>query len=306
MNVPLIKIENLTKKYGTFTALDHINIQLKKGEIYGLIGKNGAGKTTLMRTITGLSIPTLGHLILFGKDSKKELQMGRKKIGCMIENPSIIPYMTAKENLLLHQKLRGIKENNYETALKLVGLPVNDKKKAKDFSLGMKQRLGIAITLLGNPEVLILDEPINGLDPVGVAQIRELLLGLCQKRNLTILISSHNLPELYQIATEYIFIDQGKIVKNISTEQLDQDSNHHLLIGCNQIDKLIYVLKNVLHTTNFKIVTGNKIELYDFLNEKEYVSNLLAENNITVTTFHYQEETLENYFLSLIGGEGND
>lgn len=305
MSESLIVSDRLTKYYGKFIALDHVCIQLNCGEIYGLIGKNGAGKTTLMRTLAGLSNPTSGHVILFGRENEKEIQSERKKIGCMIEHPGIIPYLTAKENLQLHQTLRGLKKSNCETELNLVGLSV-DKKKAKDFSLGMKQRLGIAIALLGKPEVLILDEPINGLDPVGVAEIRDLIIGLCKKNNLTFLISSHNLPELYQVATQYIFIDNGKIVRSMSAQELEKESNPHILISCYQLDSLITVLKTVLHTDKFKIVSDHKIELYDYLNDKEYVLKILVENNIAVTTFSYQEETLENYFLSLFGGKKND
>lgn len=302
MNQSLIEIDNLTKKYNNCIALDKVHIKLEKGEIYGLVGKNGAGKTTLMRMIAGLSIPTSGHIILFGQSKGKGLQIARKKIGCMIENPSIVPYLTGKENLQLQQRLRGIKKSNCEVELKLVGLSAKDKKKAKDYSLGMKQRLGIAIALLGNPEVVILDEPINGLDPVGVTEIRDLLINLCKNRNLTILVSSHNLPEMNQVATQYIFIDNGKIIKAMSTEQLDRESRHHLLIGCNQMTNLTEVLKNVLHTNNFKVFSDDKIMLYDFLDNIEHVSKMLIENGIVATTFYYQEETLENYFLTLIGG----
>jgi len=306
MNKPLIESNNLTKRYGKFVALNNVSIQLHRGEIYGLIGKNGAGKTTLMRTLVGLSIPTSGRMILFEQENEKSIQIERKKIGCMIENPSIIPYLTAQENLQLHQKLRGLKRSNCEAELNLVGLSIDKKKKAKDFSLGMKQRLGIAIALLGNPEVMILDEPINGLDPVGVAEIRDLLINLCQQKNITILISSHNLPELYQVATQYIFIDKGKIVRSMSLAELDKESNPYLLISCNQLNSLVEVLKTALRTDNFKIVADDKVELYDYLNDTEYVSKTLVENDIVVTSFSYQEETLENYFLSLVGGKNND
>lgn len=156
--------------------------------------------------------------------------------------------------------------------------------------------------MIENPEVIILDEPINGLDPIGVAEIRDLIIAL-SKKNITILISSHNLPELYQVATQYIFINNGRIVRSMSLQELEKESNPHLLISCNQLDNLAAVLKSVLHTNNFKIVSDNKIELYDYMDNMEYVSKILAENHIAVTTFSYQEETLENYFLALVGGK---
>lgn len=306
MSKTLIESNGLTKQYGKFIALDRVCIQLNRGEIYGLIGKNGAGKTTLMRTLAGLSVPTSGRIILFDKEHEKEMQTERRKIGCMIENPSITPYLTAKENLQLHQTLRGLKKTNCKAELKLVGLSADIKKKTKDFSLGMKQRLGIAIALLGDPEVVILDEPINGLDPIGVAEIRDLIIDLCKKKNITILISSHNLPELYQVATQYIFIDNGKIVKSMSLQELEKENNPHLLISCKQLDKLTKVLRSVLHTDNFKIISDTELELYDFLTDIEHVSKVLVENNIAITNLSYQEETLENYFLSLVGGGKND
>lgn len=301
----LIETDSLTKHYGKFIALDNVCLQLKEGEIYGLIGKNGAGKTTLMRTLVGLSIPTAGSITLFGKEHEKNIQIEQKNIGCMIENPSIVPYMTARQNLQLHQILRGIKKTDCKAELELVGLSADLKKKAKDFSLGMKQRLGIAIALLSNPQIVILDEPINGLDPIGVTEIRNLIIDLCKNKNITILISSHNLPELYQVATQYIFIDSGKIVKSMSLEELEKESNPHLLIGCKQLDNLINVLKSILHTNNYKAISDTELELYDYLTDIEYVSRVLSENDIVVTNLSYQEETLENYFLSLVGGAKN-
>ena len=189
MNKTIIETSGLTKCYGTFVALDHVCLQLYENEIYGLIGRNGAGKTTLMRSLSGLSIPTSGRILLFGKEQAKLLPAERRNIGCMIEHPGIIPYLTAKENLQLHQILRGLKKTNCKTELELVGL----------------------------------DEPINGLDPLGVIQIRRLLTDLCHKKHITILISSHNMHELYQVATKYLFLDRGKVVKSVSSDELDQE-----------------------------------------------------------------------------------
>lgn len=302
MNNLLIRCKNLMKQYGNFMAIDHVSIELHRGEIYGLIGKNGAGKTTLMRMLVGLSIPSSGRTIFLEQEDEKSKQ---SKVGCMIENPSIVPYLTAQENLQLHQILRGLKKSSCESELNLVGLSVDKKKKAKDFSLGMKQRLGIAIALLGDPELIILDEPVNGLDPIGVAEIRDLLRDLSKQKNRTILISSHNLPELYQVATQYIFIDKGKIIKSMSLAELEKESNPHVSISCHQMERLVEVLKSKLQTDHFKIVSDDEVELYDYLNDREYISKTLMENNIVITSLRYQEETLENYFLSLVGGERN-
>jgi len=213
MNKYVLKTNSLTKSYQGVNALHDISVTLEAGKIYGLIGQNGAGKSTLMRIVAGHSFPTSGSIELFGHAGEKALQQERKRLGCMIEYPSLTPNMTAKENLKLHRIMRGIPNNEIEDELlELVGIPDTKKKKAKNFSLGMKQRLGIAIALIGNPEFLILDEPINGLDPLGVVEIRNLLKKLCEERHLTILISSHNLPELYQLATNYIIINKGEIM----------------------------------------------------------------------------------------------
>lgn len=303
----ILKTKNLTKSYGGVNALQDVSITLETGKIYGLIGQNGAGKTTLMRLISGLSFPTNGSIDLFGQSSLKALQEERKRIGCMIEYPSIVPNMTAKENLTLHRIMRGIpnKETDDEL-LRLVGLINSGKKKAKNFSLGMKQRLGIAVALLGNPELIILDEPINGLDPIGVVEIRNLLKKLCEERQLTILISSHNLPELYQTATDYIIIHKGVVKQTITLNQLEERCKHHLLIRCEQPEKLVSVLELRLNTTNYIVMPDKSVKLYDYLNEKERVSRILFENEIIITNLSNEGDTLEDYFISIVGGGNND
>lgn len=303
----ILKTKNLTKSYGGVNALQDVSITLETGKIYGLIGQNGAGKTTLMRLISGLSFPTNGSIDLFGQSNLKALQEERKRIGCMIEYPSIVPNMTAKENLTLHRIMRGIpnKETDDEL-LRLVGLINSGKKKAKNFSLGMKQRLGIAVALLGNPELIILDEPINGLDPIGVVEIRNLLKKLCEERQLTILISSHNLPELYQTATDYIIIHKGVVKQTITLNQLEERCKHHLLIRCEQPEKLVSVLELRLNTTNYIVMPDKSVKLYDYLNEKERVSRILFENEIIITNLSNEGDTLEDYFISIVGGGNND
>lgn len=302
----ILKTNNLTKKYNRAVVLENVSITLESGKIYGLIGRNGAGKTTLMRLIAGLAFPTEGSIELFGQNGEKDLQSARKRIGCMIEYPSYIPYMTAKENLTYHKVIRGIPSTTVEDELlKIVGLEDTGKKKARNFSLGMKQRLGIAIALLGDPELLILDEPVNGLDPMGMVEVRKLLTRLCDERQMTILISSHNLPELYQVATDYIIIHKGAIKQSVTIEELDEKCRHHILIGCDQPEKLVSILETQLKTVNYKVMPDKTIKLYDYLDEKEMVAKIIFENNIVITEYTIQGDTLENYFISVIGGDQN-
>jgi len=302
----VLKTNNLTKSYHGVKVLEDVSVTLEAGKIYGLIGQNGAGKTTFMRIVAGLTFPTEGSAELFGKKGDKNLQYERKRLGCMIEYPSLIPYMTAQENLTYHRVIRGIPSKTIENELlELVGLSNTGKKKAKNFSLGMKQRLGIAIALLGEPELLILDEPINGLDPLGVVEIRNLLIKLCEERQITILISSHNLPELYHVATNYLIIHKGSIKKSITLAELDESCKHHILIGCDQPEKLVSVLEMQLGTTNYKVMPNKTVKLYDFLDDKELVARAFADNGIVVTNFSIEGDTLENYFISVIGGDQN-
>jgi ABC-2 type transport system ATP-binding protein len=299
----VLKTDSLTKSYRGVYALHGVTVTLEAGRIYGLIGQNGAGKTTLMRLVAGLSFPTSGSIELFGSSGNKALQVERKRLGCMIEYPSLTPSMTARDNLKLHRMMRGIPNEEVENELLVfVGLSDTGKKKVKNFSLGMKQRLGIAIALLGNPELLILDEPINGLDPMGVVEIRNLLKKLCEERQMTILISSHNLPELYQTATDYIIIHKGEVKQTLTLSQLEERCKHHILIGCDHPEKLVSVLEMKLNTTNYKVMPDKTVKLYDYLDDKERVSRVLIENGIIVTNLSHAGDTLEDYFVSIVGG----
>lgn len=302
----VLKTNSLTKSYhGTF-ALRDVSLVMEPGKIYGLIGQNGAGKTTLMRIVAGLSFPTDGNIELFGQSGEKALQAERKRLGCMIEYPSITPNMTARENLTLHRIMRGIPSETIEIELlALVGLSDTGKKKAKNFSLGMKQRLGIAIALLGDPELVILDEPINGLDPLGVVEIRNLLIKLCEERQITILISSHNLPELYQVASDYFIIHQGMLKQSLTLAELEENCKHHILISCDQPEKLVSVMELQLNTLNYKVMPDKSVKLYDYLDNKELVAKVISENGIFVTNFSVEGDTLEDYFISVIGGDRN-
>lgn len=300
----VLKTNNLKKVYHGMNALDDVSITLETGKIYGLIGQNGAGKSTLMRMIAGLSFPTEGTIELFGHTGEKELQKERRRMGTLIEQPTIIPNMTAKESLRHHRIMKGIPDEEIEDELlEFVGLSNTGKKKAKSFSLGMKQRLGIAMAMLSNPEFLILDEPINGLDPLGVISIRNLLKKLCEEKYMTILISSHNLPELYQTATDFIIIHKGLIKECLTLEQLLEVCRNYILIRCNKPEKLVTVLENELRTNNFKVMPDKSIKLFDYIDDIDIVAEAIYKNDIMITGLSNEGDTLENYFLSIIGGD---
>ncbi|HWL12988.1 MAG TPA: ATP-binding cassette domain-containing protein, partial [Ureibacillus sp.] len=254
MNEYILKTNQLSKKYQDKMALNKVDLSIKKGSIYGFIGQNGAGKSTLIRLITGLAFPTDGSFELFGETNEREINEARKRIGTIIEGPALYPNMTAVQNLEAHRLLKGIpgKECVGKT-LALVGLQNTGKKKAKNFSLGMKQRLGLAIALLGDPEFLILDEPINGLDPMGVVEIRELLKKLNQEYGITILISSHILSELHLLATHYGIIHHGELLEQLTAQELNEKGQHYLHIKVDNSDKCASVIESKLATNNFEV-----------------------------------------------------
>ncbi|MEG1475979.1 MAG: ATP-binding cassette domain-containing protein [Longicatena sp.] len=301
MSEIILEIENLSKTYGHVHALSNVNMKLERGKIYGLIGQNGAGKTTLIRMIAGLGFANQGKITLFGKSDAKGLENERKRLGCMIEYPCLTPTMTAHQNLYVQRLMRGISNPKVETEmLEKVGLSNTGKKKAGNFSLGMKQRLGIATAMLSDPELLILDEPINGLDPVGVVEVRLLLKKLCEERNLTILISSHNLPELYETVTDYVIVHQGTVYRQISQADLDLACKKHVLIRAVESDRLPGIMKTVLKTTNYKVNQDGSVRLYDFVDRTDVVSKALNDNGISVKQLEIRGETLESYYLAMI------
>ncbi len=301
----VLETNNLEKKYKDFKALNHTNIHIEKGAIYGLIGKNGAGKTTLIRIICGLQEPTNGSYTIYGKkNNSSDIVNARKRMGAIIESPSIYKEMSAKDNLIEQYKLVGMPSfDGIEELLKLVGLAGTGKKKVKNFSLGMKQRLGIAICLANNPDFLILDEPINGLDPQGIIEIRELILKLNKERNITILISSHYLDELSKIATHYGFLDSGSIIEEITSEELMKKMEHKLILKVsNQKDFVKYFEENEI---SYEVIDKKTINVYGKYNLSKFV-NELSKNNLIADEIHEQEESLENYYINLIGGGNND
>lgn len=302
----ILETQALTKKYKHTMALDHIDLQIEKGKIYGFIGQNGAGKTTFLRLVTGLAFPTSGTLALWGKSEIKDLQEQRKRIGCMIETPALFPTMTAYQNMEVQRIQRGIPNKAIiENTLEMVGLKDTGKKSVRNFSLGMRQRLGIAIALLNTPEFLILDEPTNGLDPAGIVEIRNLLKSLNKEYGMTILISSHILEELYQTASEFILIDKGKIIEEISEHELNEKCKRHIAIKTTEAQKVMLVLEEQLHTDSFKLMPDNTICLYDYLNDVERVATILSNAHILVTGLSISGDTLEDYFLNKVGGTKN-
>ena len=297
----VLETNNLEKKYKDFRALNHTNIHIEKGAIYGLIGKNGAGKTTLIRIVCGLQEPTNGSYIIYGKsNNSNDIISARKRMGAIIETPSIYGEMTARDNLIEQYKLVGMPSfDDIDDLLKLVGLEKTGKKKAKNFSLGMKQRLGIAIALANNPDFLILDEPINGLDPQGIIEIRELILKLNKERRITILISSHYLDELSKIATHYGFLDNGSIIQEITSEELMKKMEHKIILTVNEPKEFVKYFEE--HNISYEVMDNKTINVYGKHNLSKLVSGL-SKKNLIADEIHEQEETLENYYINLIGG----
>lgn len=304
MSTVILEAQGLTKQYKQTLALDHVDLKIQKGKIYGFIGQNGAGKTTFLRLVTGLAFPTSGTLALWGTTGSTQLQQQRKRMGCMIETPALFPGLTARQNLEVQRIQRGIPDKSIiDQCLQTVGLTETVRKVVRNFSLGMRQRLGIAAALLNTPEFLILDEPINGLDPGGIVEIRNLLKSLNREYGMTILVSSHILEELYQTATEFILIDNGKIIEELSAAELDQRCKRHIAIKSTAPDQVLLALESKLHTENFQLMPDGTVRLYDHLEEIETVARLLSEASILVTGLNLTGDTFEDYFLRKVGGK---
>ena len=301
----ILETNDIVKKYGNFKALNNFNMHIPKGAIYGLIGKNGAGKTTLIRIICGLQKITSGRFSIYGiENNSKNIIDARKRISGIIETPSICLDMSAEDNLKEQYKIVGLPSfDGIKEILELVGLENTGKKTAKHFSLGMKQRLGLAISLVGNPDLLILDEPINGLDPEGIIEIRELILKLNKEKGITFLISSHYLDELSKIATHYGIIDKGILIKEINREELEDNFKRKIQIKVTDLKECIKYLEE--NNLKYKVISNEIIEIYDKINVSELVT-ALSKRNCIVDSFKEKEESLENYFLNLIGGANND
>lgn len=295
----------LSKHYGKSKALNGVSMHVPKGSIYGFVGKNGAGKTTLIRLICGLQEPSSGEYAIYGANSKKkDIIKARRRMGAVVETPSIYPDMTAEDNLKQQCLVLGLPSyDSIPEVLKLVGLTDTGKKKARNFSLGMKQRLGIAIALIGNPDFIVLDEPINGLDPQGIVEMRELLLKLNREKQITVLISSHILDELSRLATHYGFIDKGQIVKEISAEDLDAACKKCLRVEVTDTKALARVLDKTHN--EYEILSDTKANIYGEIVISQLVRSL-AEEKCDLISSHEHDETLESYYINLVGGEQNE
>lgn len=296
----ILRTNNLKKKYKDFTALNNANITINKGDIYGLIGRNGAGKTTLMKVITTLTNKTNGEFYLFDKDDS-DLTETKRRIGCLIENPAFFENLTAYQNLKYYAIQKGIVDySQIDKVLDLVKLSDSKNKKFKTFSLGMKQRLGIAFAMLDNPDFVILDEPINGLDPIGISELRETLKKLNEESNITMLISSHILSELYLLANRFCFIEKGKIIKELSKEELDVECSRAIVIKTNNVKETCLILEKELNTKNYKVIDKHEVRLYDYLDNSGKVNKELAKNDIDVISIYESGISLEDYFKSIL------
>ena len=293
----VLRTKNLSKQFGAKYALRGVNMHLKKGEIYGFIGKNGAGKTTLMRLILGAAEPTDGEIFLFDGENDNE---ARRRIGALLEYPCIYKNCTALENLKRFAILSGTESDELEYILDLVGLGNVGAKKAGQFSLGMKQRLAIGIALLGHPEFLVLDEPINGLDPAGIKEIRDVILALNQKKGVTFLVSSHLLDELSKIVTTYGIIKDGVLIEQITAKELEGRCRHHLKLRVDNIPKAQALLECIADPKAVKI-QDDCIYLFELLDKSDKVNRLLVRHGIKVSELSMQTASLEEYFLERMG-----
>ena len=296
----ILTTENLTKIYGTHRAADQINIHIKKGEVYGLIGRNGAGKTTILKMICGLSTPTSGSFTFMGK-SGAELSKHMKHIGSLIETPGLFPKMTAFQNVKLKCLSLGIKDDEYvNSLLEQVGLSNVGKKHVQSFSLGMKQRLGIAIALVGNPKFIVLDEPINGLDPQGIAEVRNIIHKLSKENGLTIIVSSHILEELVKVADSFAIINDGKLLDEFSAQELAKRCNTYVSIRTSDNEKATKILSD-MQISDFEVLENQDIKVASKIEDSSNVIEKLVKNDVAVYEFAFKQMTLEEYYLNSTG-----
>lgn len=303
----MIKTHDLTKRYGNQVSVSHLNIHVKKGRIYGLLGRNGAGKTTTMKMLLNLVEPTSGEVEIMGTSIRGNEKEILPRIGCLIESPGFYPNLTATENLKIFAELRGIKrEKAIKNALDLVGLPFRDKKLFAQYSLGMKQRLAIALAVMHDPELLILDEPINGLDPIGIAEVRSFIRELCDIRGKTILISSHILSEISLLADDIGIIDHGNLLEEESLKELEEKNTRFVHFIVSDAKRAARVLSEKFHCTNFKLSdkSDDQLFLYDTSMPVAEINQAFFETGLAVTEAHLCEDSLEDYFKRITGGEG--
>ena len=305
MSKYVIETKNLTKQYGTQKSVADLNIHVRQGRIYGLLGRNGAGKTTTMKMLLGLTQPTSGEVTIWGKPLRTNEKKLLPRIGSLIESPGFYPNLTATENLRIFATLRGVPNRNaIKNALDLVGLPYKDKKLFSQYSLGMKQRLAIALAIMHDPELLILDEPINGLDPIGIAEVRSFIRDLCTERGKTILISSHILSEIAFLADDIGIIDHGALLEEESLAELEAKSSRHIRFTVSSTTQAARILERGFHETQFTIQDDYKMRLHNLDISVGEIVTAFVENGLTVSEAYICEESLEDYFKRVTGGEG--
>lgn len=300
MHEIILQTNQLTKSYGKFTALDHADITVYRGDIYGLIGRNGAGKTTIMKIVAGLAEPTEGSYSIFGK-SGYAAEKEKRRIGTLIENPAFFGNMTAYQNLRYYCYQKGITDlKQIDEALELVHLTNVKNKKFRKFSLGMKQRLGIAFAVLDNPDLVILDEPINGLDPIGISELRDTFRKLNQERGITLIISSHILSELYAVANRFLFIDNGRVIKEITKQELDLECSRCITVKTDNVKKTAIVLESNLNITNYQVIDTKEIRIYNENAKSNELNKAFIQNGVNISQIYESGVSLEDYFKQLV------
>ena len=297
----VIQTMGLSKRYKDRWAVDHLDLRVEQGDIYGFIGQNGAGKSTTLKLLCGLARPTQGEALIFGKPVRDSV--ARRRVGALIEQPGLFPDLSGRENLRLCATLLGLDspERQVEEILKTVGLAPKEKKPVRHYSMGMKQRLGVALALLGGPDLLLLDEPINGLDPEGIREMRELLLRLNRERGLTILVSSHILGELSKIATRYGIIQGGRLMEQITAAELEQKCTDYLHLKADQPQKAAALLERELHLTRWEMRPEGELRIYEAVDARA-VGQLLTQAGVAVEEMGLHRQDLESYFLERMGG----
>jgi len=299
----VLETKALTKKYDKQTAVDAINLHVPKGKIYGLLGRNGAGKTTTLRMVMGLIKPTSGEIDIFGKEAKENRKQIYPRIGSLIETPGFYQNLTGNENLQILARLRGVHRlDAVEYALSRVGLDKEPRKKVSQYSLGMKQRLGIAAAIMHEPELLILDEPINGLDPVGIQEMRSFLGALCEEENVTIVISSHILSEIEQLAHNIGVIHQGKLLEEVSIEDINRRNRRYIEFQVSNENKASVILEQQFNIFDYEVHEKGYIRVYSHLGQQGTLNKVFVQNEIEVSKIAINEDNLEDYFIKLIGG----
>lgn len=301
----IIETKNLIKQYGSVKSVANLSIHIQKGRIYGLLGRNGAGKTTTMKMLLGLTPPTMGDVIIFGKPLCGNEKKILPRIGSIIEAPGFYPNLTATENLSIFAALRGVPNRHaIKDALDLVGLPYKDKKLFSQYSLGMKQRLAIALAVMHDPELLILDEPTNGLDPIGIAEVRSFIRRLCDEKGKTILISSHILSEIALLADDIGIIDRGILLEEESLAALEQKSGKYIHFTVSDTANAARLLERVFNENDFLIQDDHNLRLYNLDLPVARVVSAFAENKLEIYGAHTCEDSLEEHFKRITGGEG--